>query len=140
MHGTIAGREDLRGSVRRTRRSCPHPAGQQRHGRGAGRWHTWAGQEDPGGGRRGVAGRRTRTQRRAGWRDQPVAVLDAGADDRARPVPRRRLPKAVSMLRIAVPNKGALSEPATEILAEAGYRRRTDPKDPTVVDPINQVE
>ena len=44
------------------------------------------------------------------------------------------------MLRVAVPNKGALSEPATEILAEAGYRRRTDPKDLTVVDPVNQVE
>jgi ATP phosphoribosyltransferase len=44
------------------------------------------------------------------------------------------------MLRVAVPNKGALSEPAAEILAEAGYRRRTDPKDLTVIDPINQVE
>jgi len=44
------------------------------------------------------------------------------------------------MLRVAVPNKGALSEPATEILAEAGYRRRTDPKDLTVIDPANQVE
>ncbi len=44
------------------------------------------------------------------------------------------------MLRVAVPNKGALSEPASEILAEAGYRRRTDPKDLTVVDPANQVE
>jgi ATP phosphoribosyltransferase len=46
----------------------------------------------------------------------------------------------MSMLRIAVPNKGALSEPATEILAEAGYRRRTDPKDLTVIDPVNNVE
>ncbi len=44
------------------------------------------------------------------------------------------------MLRVAVPNKGALSEPATEILAEAGYRRRTDPRDLTVIDPVNQVE
>jgi ATP phosphoribosyltransferase len=44
------------------------------------------------------------------------------------------------MLRVAVPNKGALSEPATEILAEAGYRRRTDSKDLTVIDPVNQVE
>jgi ATP phosphoribosyltransferase len=44
------------------------------------------------------------------------------------------------MLRVAVPNKGTLSEPATEILAEAGYRRRTDPKDLTVVDPVNHVE
>lgn len=46
----------------------------------------------------------------------------------------------MSMLRVAVPNKGTLSEPAAEILAEAGYRRRTDPKDLTVIDPINQVE
>jgi ATP phosphoribosyltransferase len=44
------------------------------------------------------------------------------------------------MLRVAVPNKGALSEPATDILAEAGYRRRTDPKDLTVIDPVNNVE
>ena len=28
------------------------------------------------------------------------------------------------MLRIAVPNKGSLSEPATTMLAEAGYRTR----------------
>ncbi len=38
-----------------------------------------------------------------------------------------------------MPNKGALSEPAAEILAEAGYRRRGDPRDLTVVDP-NGVE
>ena len=44
------------------------------------------------------------------------------------------------MLRVAVPNKGALSESAAEILAEAGYRRRSDPKDLTVIDPINNVE
>jgi len=44
------------------------------------------------------------------------------------------------MLRVAVPNKGTLSEPATEILAEAGYRRRTDSRDLTVIDPVNQVE
>ena len=45
-----------------------------------------------------------------------------------------------SLLRVAVPNKGTLSEPAAEILSEAGYRRRTDTKDLTVVDPANQVE
>ncbi|RAU98361.1 ATP phosphoribosyltransferase [Mycobacterium colombiense] len=44
------------------------------------------------------------------------------------------------MLRVAVPNKGTLSEPASEILAEAGYRRRTDSRDLTVIDPVNQVE
>ncbi len=43
-------------------------------------------------------------------------------------------------LRVAVPNKGALSESAVEILSEAGYRRRTDPKDLSVIDPHNHVE
>lgn len=46
----------------------------------------------------------------------------------------------MSMLRVAVPNKGTLSEPASEILSEAGYRRRTDSKDLTVIDRTNQVE
>ncbi|MFH5210360.1 ATP phosphoribosyltransferase [Antrihabitans spumae] len=44
------------------------------------------------------------------------------------------------MLRVAVPNKGALSESAAEILSEAGYRRRTDSRDLTVLDQANQVE
>jgi ATP phosphoribosyltransferase len=44
------------------------------------------------------------------------------------------------MLRVAVPNKGTLSEPASEILSEAGYRRRTDSKDLTVIDNVNHVE
>jgi ATP phosphoribosyltransferase len=44
------------------------------------------------------------------------------------------------MLRVAVPNKGALSESAAEILSEAGYRRRSDPKDLTVIDRANNVE
>src|SRR6202040_2609657 len=43
-------------------------------------------------------------------------------------------------LRVAVPNKGTLSEPAAEILSEAGYRRRSDLKDLTVIDPVNNVE
>lgn len=45
-----------------------------------------------------------------------------------------------AMLRVAVPNKGALSESAAEILSEAGYRRRSDPKDLTVIDRANGVE
>lgn len=44
------------------------------------------------------------------------------------------------MLRVAVPNKGALSETASDILSEAGYRRRTDSKDLTVLDNNNDVE
>ena len=43
-------------------------------------------------------------------------------------------------LRVAVPNKGMLSEAAAEILSEAGYRRRRDLKDLTVVDAANNVE
>ncbi|NMO05167.1 ATP phosphoribosyltransferase [Gordonia sp. TBRC 11910] len=44
------------------------------------------------------------------------------------------------MLRVAVPNKGALSEAAVGVLTEAGYRRRTDSKDLTVLDNNNGVE
>lgn len=44
------------------------------------------------------------------------------------------------VLRIAVPNKGALSEAASSLLAEAGYRQRTDHKDLTLVDEENGVE
>src|ERR1700709_1420830 len=44
------------------------------------------------------------------------------------------------MLRVAVPNKGTLSEPATEMLREAGYRQRHDSRDLTVLDAGNDVE
>ncbi|GED98119.1 ATP phosphoribosyltransferase [Gordonia crocea] len=44
------------------------------------------------------------------------------------------------MLRVAVPNKGALSEAAGAVLAEAGYRKRSDAKDLTVLDTANDVE
>lgn len=44
------------------------------------------------------------------------------------------------MLRVAVPNKGTLSAPATEMLLEAGYRQRPDARDLTVLDPENDVE
>ncbi|MEO6881397.1 MAG: ATP phosphoribosyltransferase [Mycobacteriaceae bacterium] len=44
------------------------------------------------------------------------------------------------MLRVAVPNKGALAERAAEMLTEAGYRRRSDARDLTVLDHPNQVE
>src|ERR1700744_6271108 len=43
-------------------------------------------------------------------------------------------------LRVAVPNKGALSESAVEILSDAGYRRRNAPTDLTVLVPHNHVE
>jgi ATP phosphoribosyltransferase len=44
------------------------------------------------------------------------------------------------MLRVAVPNKGTLSEQAAEMLSEAGYRRRTDSRDLAVLDQNNNVE
>jgi ATP phosphoribosyltransferase len=44
------------------------------------------------------------------------------------------------MLRIAVPNKGTLSESAVEMLHEAGYATRRDPKELTVSDLRNDVE
>ncbi|WP_394280583.1 ATP phosphoribosyltransferase [Corynebacterium sp.] len=44
------------------------------------------------------------------------------------------------MIKIAVPNKGSLSEAATEILAEAGYKSRGYTKALNVFDEENQVE
>lgn len=44
------------------------------------------------------------------------------------------------MLRIAVPNKGSLADTASEMLQEAGYTGRRDPKDLHVIDPVNEVE
>jgi len=43
-------------------------------------------------------------------------------------------------LRIAVPNKGALSQAATDILREAGYRQRSDSKELALIDADNGVE
>jgi len=39
-----------------------------------------------------------------------------------------------------VPNKGTLSEPAAEMLREAGYRQRHETRDLTVIDAANDVE
>lgn len=44
------------------------------------------------------------------------------------------------MLRVAVPNKGALAAAASEMLGEAGYRKRHEARDLTVLDTINEVE
>ncbi|MFE4860976.1 ATP phosphoribosyltransferase [Streptomyces sp. NPDC056670] len=44
------------------------------------------------------------------------------------------------MLRIAVPNKGSLSGPASAMLHEAGYRMRKESKELVLVDPVNEVE
>ncbi|WP_432940549.1 ATP phosphoribosyltransferase [Kribbella sp. CA-253562] len=44
------------------------------------------------------------------------------------------------MLRVAVPNKGSLSEAATAILTEAGYKQRRTTKDLALTDTANEVE
>ncbi|HJQ42814.1 MAG TPA: ATP phosphoribosyltransferase [Jatrophihabitantaceae bacterium] len=44
------------------------------------------------------------------------------------------------MLRIAVPNKGSLSDPASQMLAEAGYRQRTDNRELVLLDSENDTE
>jgi ATP phosphoribosyltransferase len=45
-----------------------------------------------------------------------------------------------NLLRIALPNKGALSTAASEMLREAGYRQRSDSKELTLLDTANGVE
>ncbi|MEW6869871.1 ATP phosphoribosyltransferase [Trueperella pyogenes] len=44
------------------------------------------------------------------------------------------------MLRIAVPNKGSLSDPASRMLTEAGYRQRRESRELVLVDAENDVE
>jgi ATP phosphoribosyltransferase len=46
----------------------------------------------------------------------------------------------MALLRVAVPNKGSLSQSASEILRESGYRQRQDSKELTLVDTENGVE
>ena len=44
------------------------------------------------------------------------------------------------MLRVAVPNKGSLAEPAADMLRESGYRQRTDPRELLLQDADNDAE
>ena len=44
------------------------------------------------------------------------------------------------MLKVAIPNKGSLSDSAIVMLKEAGYRQRTDPRDLTLIDNENEIE
>src|SRR5690348_10709154 len=43
-------------------------------------------------------------------------------------------------LRIAVPNKGTLADPASQMLTEAGYRERTDSRELVLIDAENDTE
>jgi ATP phosphoribosyltransferase len=49
-------------------------------------------------------------------------------------------PPGQPLLRVAVPNKGSLSQSASDILRESGYRQRHDSKELTLVDAENGVE
>lgn len=44
------------------------------------------------------------------------------------------------MLRVAVPNKGSLADPASHVLREAGYRQRTQARELVLHDPENDTE
>lgn len=44
------------------------------------------------------------------------------------------------MLRVAVPNKGSLSDPASQMLREAGYRQRAQARELVLQDPANDTE
>ena len=44
------------------------------------------------------------------------------------------------MLRVAVPNKGSLSDPASQMLREAGYRQRRDSRELVLTDSDNDIE
>jgi ATP phosphoribosyltransferase len=44
------------------------------------------------------------------------------------------------MLKVAIPNKGSLSDSAITMFKEAGYRQRSDPRDLTLIDPENDIE
>ncbi len=43
-------------------------------------------------------------------------------------------------LKVALPNKGSLAEPAISIFRSAGYRQRSDAKDLIFLDPENEIE
>ncbi len=44
------------------------------------------------------------------------------------------------MLRVALPNKGTLAEPAATMMREAGYRQRSDSRDLSIADEDNDIE
>jgi ATP phosphoribosyltransferase len=47
---------------------------------------------------------------------------------------------SAELLRVAVPNKGSLAEPASDMLREAGYRQRNDSRELVLQDPDNHTE
>jgi ATP phosphoribosyltransferase len=51
-----------------------------------------------------------------------------------------RTGKENPMLRVALPNKGTLAEPAATMMREAGYRQRSDSRDLSIADEDNDIE
>ncbi len=49
-------------------------------------------------------------------------------------------PERTRPLRVAVPNKGSLSQAASDLLREGGYRQRNDTKELSLTDPENGIE
>ena len=49
-------------------------------------------------------------------------------------------PMSTDTIRVAVPNKGSLAEPASEMLVEAGYRQRRDSRELVFTDTENDTE
>src|SRR6476620_8994809 len=48
--------------------------------------------------------------------------------------------RSSAVLRVAVPNKGSLAEPAADMLRESGYRQRSDPRELVLLDAANNAE
>src|SRR5688500_6454414 len=65
--------------------------------------------------------------RPVGWSDRRVRQTNQAGEGGA-------------VLRVAVPNKGSLAEPASEMLHEAGYRQRADTRELILHDPDNAAE
>src|ERR1700722_7583741 len=66
----------------------------------------------------------------------PPASLSPQADRRAQ----MSDISSTDTIRVAVPNKGSLSEPASEMLVEAGYRQRRDSRELVLADAENDTE
>src|SRR5262245_20825539 len=147
---TLDDREDVRRAVGGAGREGRDASGWFGHRRRARRGDSCHRQEAGRGGRRVLDGGRARGTRAGGRGDQPAPVPRPGPDAGHRHHHRRRLraplrntmtlPTNGNRLRIAVPNKGSLSQAAIEMLHESGYRQRNDAKQLTLVDAENAVE
>ena len=70
-------------------------------------------------------------------REAVVEAVGSSPVDNAQTNPQTDRPR---FLKVAVPNKGSLSDAAIQMLREAGYRQRTDSKELTLSDPATRTE